>query len=224
MQINETQLKQVDAQVKRLIALPDHFYGKRLREAGITGVSSVEDFLALPFCEKQDLREKVRERRSGCTLLFLVDASGSLGVRRRMSTVKGAILSMLRDSYVKRDRIGLMAFRRDSADMILPPTKSVEYSYKRLEELPTGGKTPLGEALVRVDETAEPTSPSSRGRTPTRRCRRWPRTSRSPMSDGSWWMRAWDSPISTTRRSSQRRWVPSTSSSRTSTRTVSRRA
>ncbi|MBR5999093.1 MAG: ATP-binding protein [Candidatus Methanomethylophilaceae archaeon] len=102
--------------------------------------------------EPQDIREKVRERRSGCTLLFLVDASGSLGVRKRMSTVKGAILSMLRDSYVKRDRIGLMAFRRDSADMILPPTKSVEYSYKRLEELPTGGKTPLGEALARVDE------------------------------------------------------------------------
>ena len=102
--------------------------------------------------EKQDLREKIRERRSGCTLLFLVDASGSLGVRRRMSTVKGAILSMLRDSYVMRDRIGLMAFRRDSADMILPPTKSVEYSYKRLEELPTGGKTPLGEALSRVND------------------------------------------------------------------------
>ena len=57
MQITETQLKQVDAQVKRLIALPGHFYGKRLREAGITGVSSVEDVLALPFCEKQDLRE-----------------------------------------------------------------------------------------------------------------------------------------------------------------------
>ncbi len=102
--------------------------------------------------ESQDIRMKVRERRSGCTLLFLVDASGSLGVRKRMSTVKGAILSMLRDSYVKRDRIGLMAFRRDSADMILPPTKSVEYSYKCLEELPTGGKTPLGEALVRVNE------------------------------------------------------------------------
>ena len=102
--------------------------------------------------ESQDIRMKVRERRSGCTLLFLVDASGSLGVRKRMSTVKGAILSMLRDSYVKRDRIGLMAFRRDSAEMILPPTKSVEYSYKCLEEMPTGGKTPLGEALVRVNE------------------------------------------------------------------------
>jgi magnesium chelatase subunit D len=59
---------------------------------------------------------------------------------------------MLRDSYVKRDRVGLMAFRRDGAEVILPPTKSVEYSYNRLEELPTGGKTPLGEALVRVDE------------------------------------------------------------------------
>ena len=102
--------------------------------------------------EGQDIREKVRERRSGATLMFLVDASGSLGVRKRMATVKGAILSMLRDSYVKRDRIGLMAFRREGAEVILPPTKSVEYSYNRLEELPTGGKTPLGEALVKVDE------------------------------------------------------------------------
>lgn len=102
--------------------------------------------------EPRDIREKVRERRSGCTLLFLVDASGSLGVRKRMAAVKGAILSMLRDSYVKRDRIGMMAFRRDSADVILPPTKSVEYSYKCLEDLPTGGRTPLSEALVKVDE------------------------------------------------------------------------
>lgn len=102
--------------------------------------------------EPQDIRTKVRERRSGNTLLFLVDASGSLGVRKRMSTVKGAILSMLKESYVKRDRIGMMAFRRDSAEMILPPTKSVEYSYKCLEEMPTGGKTPLSEALIRVNE------------------------------------------------------------------------
>ena len=102
--------------------------------------------------EKQDIRQKVRERRSGCTILFLVDASGSLGVRKRMSAVKGAVLSMLKDSYVKRDRIGMMAFRRDSAELILPPTKSVEYSYHKLEELPTGGKTPLGEALVTVSE------------------------------------------------------------------------
>lgn len=100
--------------------------------------------------EKRDIRKKVRERRSGCTILFLVDASGSLGVRRRMATVKGAILSMIRDSYVKRDSVGMMAFRRDSAELILPPTRSVEYSYRKLEELPTGGKTPLAEALLKA--------------------------------------------------------------------------
>ena len=98
--------------------------------------------------EKQDIREKIRERRCGCTIMFVVDASGSLGVRKRMTTVKGAILSMLRDSYVKRDRLGMIAFRRDSAELILPPTKSVEYGYKQLETLPTGGKTPLGKALL----------------------------------------------------------------------------
>ena len=99
-----------------------------------------------------DLREKVRERLCGCTLLFLVDASGSLGVRKRMIAVKGAILSMLKESYVKRDRIGMMAFRRDSAELILQPTKSVEYSYKMLEDLPTGGKTPLSAALMKANE------------------------------------------------------------------------
>lgn len=96
----------------------------------------------------QDIREKVRERQSGCTILFLVDASGSLGVRKRMSAVKGAVLSMLQDSYVKRDKVGLMAFRRDSAELILPPTRSAEYGYRKLAEMPTGGKTPLAEALV----------------------------------------------------------------------------
>ena len=102
--------------------------------------------------QKQDVREKVREMRAGCTILFLVDASGSLGVRKRMTAVKGAVLSMLRDSYVKRDRIGMMAFRRDSAELVLPPTRSVEYSYRKLEEMPTGGKTPLAEALITVNE------------------------------------------------------------------------
>ncbi len=56
MQINDVQLKQVDAQVKRLLA-SNHFYGRLLRESGITGISSVDDFRALPYCEKEDLRE-----------------------------------------------------------------------------------------------------------------------------------------------------------------------
>lgn len=102
--------------------------------------------------ETRDIREKIRERRRGTTILFLVDASGSLGVRRRMATVKGAVLSMLKDSYVKRDRVGLMAFRRTSAELVLPPTGSVEFGYRCLEDLPTGGKTPLGAAMVKAEE------------------------------------------------------------------------
>ncbi len=129
----------------------DMAFDATVRAAAPYQRSRRHDGLAVSI-EKQDIRTKVRERRSGCTILFLVDASGSLGVRRRMAAVKGAVLSMLRDSYVKRDRIGLMAFRRDSAELVLPPTRSVEYSYRKLEELPTGGKTPLGQALATVSD------------------------------------------------------------------------
>ncbi len=140
----------------------DVAFDATVRAAAPYQVSRSRDGMAVAI-EKQDIRRKVRERRSGCTILFLVDASGSLGVRRRMATVKGAVLSMLRDSYVRRDRIGLMAFRRDSAEMILPPTKSVEYSYRMLETMPTGGKTPLGEALVTVSEYMTSYSRSHQG-------------------------------------------------------------
>lgn len=100
--------------------------------------------------EPRDLRQKVRESGRGTTILFLVDASGSIGARSRMVMVKGAILSMLRDSYLKRDRVGLMAFRRDKVELLLPPTRSVSLAYKKMKELPTGGRTPLSMALLRA--------------------------------------------------------------------------
>ena len=56
MQINQQQLELVNRQIGRLIAA-DNFYGRRLKEAGVTGVKSVEDFQKLPFSEKQDLRD-----------------------------------------------------------------------------------------------------------------------------------------------------------------------
>ena len=55
MRLNETQIKQVDAQIKRLIKT-DSYYGKMYRDAGITGVSSQEDFEKIPFSSKADLR------------------------------------------------------------------------------------------------------------------------------------------------------------------------
>lgn len=95
----------------------------------------------------EDLRQKVREKKIGNTFLFVVDASGSMGARERMHAVKGAIFSMLKDAYQKRDQVGLIAFRRQTAEVLLPVTRSVDLAQKCLQQLPTGGKTPLAEGL-----------------------------------------------------------------------------
>ena len=96
---------------------------------------------------KEDLRQKVREKRIGNTFLFLVDASGSMGAQQRMRAVKGAIFCMLQEAYQKRDRVGMIAFRRQKADVLLPITRSIDLAQKCLKDLPTGGKTPLTEGL-----------------------------------------------------------------------------
>lgn len=90
-----------------------------------------------------DIRTKVREKRTGNFIVFVVDASGSMGVGKRMSAVKGAILSLLSDAYQKRDKVALITFRKDKADLVLGMTRSVDLAAKKLEALSTGGKTPL---------------------------------------------------------------------------------
>ncbi|QIN82235.1 putative cobaltochelatase [Rubrobacter tropicus] len=102
-----------------------------------------------------DLRENVREGREGNLILFLVDASGSMAARKRMSAVKGAVLSLLGDAYQRRDKISLISFRGGTAQMLLPPTSSVELAASRLEDLPTGGRTPLAAGLVRAAEVLQ---------------------------------------------------------------------
>jgi len=102
-----------------------------------------------------DIREKVRERKIGNTILFVVDASGSMGAQQRMTAAKGAILSLLIDAYQKRDRVGLIAFKGDSAELILPPTSSVELARKYLQNMPTGGKTPLPHGLMKGYEVIQ---------------------------------------------------------------------
>lgn len=96
----------------------------------------------------EDLRQKVREKRIGNTFLFAVDASGSMGAKERMRAVKGAIFYMLQEAYQKRDRVGMIAFRRQKAEVLLPITRSVDLAQKCLAELPTGGKTPLADGLA----------------------------------------------------------------------------
>lgn len=99
-----------------------------------------------------DFREKLREHRTGSTILFVVDASGSMGVKKRMKEVKGTILSLLTDAYEKRDKVGMIAFRKESAEVLLDITRSVDLAERCLKEMPTGGKTPLSAGLKKAYE------------------------------------------------------------------------
>ncbi|MDR3206353.1 MAG: VWA domain-containing protein, partial [Candidatus Methanoplasma sp.] len=101
---------------------------------------------------REDVREKVREKRRGTKTVFLVDGSGSMGAERRMVAVKGAILSLLREAYLERGEVGLIVFRKNAAAETLPPTKSVLTASRRLAEMPTGGRTPLVHGMVKAHD------------------------------------------------------------------------
>jgi magnesium chelatase subunit D len=101
---------------------------------------------------RADLRQASLEGCEGNLVLFVVDASGSMGSRARMGAVKGAVLSLLLDAYQRRDKVGLVTFRGSDADLALPPTWSVEAAAARLTDLPTGGRTPLAAGLLRAHE------------------------------------------------------------------------
>lgn len=105
---------------------------------------------------RRDWREKVREKKIGAFILFVVDASGSMGARGRMAASKGAVMSLLLDAYQKRDRIAMITFRRKEASLLLPPTASIDVAGRLLRELSVGGRTPLSAALVEAYETLMP--------------------------------------------------------------------
>ena len=112
---------------------------QQLKQQGGKGLSLV--------IKPQDYRRKAREKRIGAYQLFVVDASGSMAAHHRMEATKAAILSLLRDSYIHRDSVGLIAFRKESAEVLLPFTRSVERAERLLASMPTGGKTPLAHGL-----------------------------------------------------------------------------
>ncbi|MFJ2294615.1 putative cobaltochelatase [Streptomyces sp. NPDC087894] len=101
---------------------------------------------------RDDLRQATREGREGNLVLFVVDASGSMAARQRMSAVKGAVMSLLLDAYQRRDKVGLVTFRGRDAEVALPPTSSVDAAAARLETLPTGGRTPLAAGLLKAHD------------------------------------------------------------------------
>ena len=88
-----------------------------------------------------DLQRKVRERKTGHLILFLVDASWSMAAADRITAAKGAVLSLLVDAYQRRDQVALAVFRREGTRVVLPFTGSVALARRRLKDLAVGGKT-----------------------------------------------------------------------------------
>jgi len=104
---------------------------------------------------RNDLRQKVRVRKTRNAVCFVVDASWSMAADERMRATKAAVLSLLRDAYQRRDQVGLVSFQRDYATLLLPLTNSIDLAQKYLQTMPTGGKTPLSRGLLLGYEVLE---------------------------------------------------------------------
>jgi len=129
----------------------DIAFDATVRQAAPYQVSRPRGEMAFSVVDS-DLRRKVRIRRAGNLILFVVDASWSMAAAERMQATKGAILSLLHDAYQKRDQVGLVTFQKESANLVLQPTSSVELAKKALQDMPVGGKTPLSAGLLLAHE------------------------------------------------------------------------
>lgn len=124
----------------------DIAFDATIRQAAPHQVHRQHSDVALAL-ERDDFRRKVRVSRTANLVLFVVDASWSMAAAERMVATKGAIMSLLQDAYQHRDKVGLIVFRQNGAQLLLPPTSSVRLAESMLEDITVGGKTPLSSGL-----------------------------------------------------------------------------
>ncbi|WP_119169160.1 magnesium chelatase subunit D [Algihabitans albus] len=114
---------------------------QRLRRPGTTGQTGAR--IAI---RAEDFRVTRFKQRSETATIFAVDASGSTAFNR-LAEAKGAVELLLADCYVRRDQVALLAFRGSTAELLLPPTRSLVRTKRALAALPGGGGTPLAAGI-----------------------------------------------------------------------------
>lgn len=146
--------KYVGSEKKREINMPfstDIAFNETLNEAALDAFKNGNKL----EIKGEHIHIKKRMGKSSYLIIFCVDASGSMGIKDRMETVKGAIYSILQTNYIHRDKVSLIVFRQDRAETILPPTRSTDLAYKLLKDIPTGGTTPLAAGLLKALDVAK---------------------------------------------------------------------
>ena len=113
----------------------------------------------------EDLRQKVRERKTRSLLILVVDGSDSVMARQLMPKTKRVLLALLQNAYEKRDRVAMLVFRFAQGRVVLPPTRNFARARRSVEELYIGGCTPLATGLLeglRLAETERLRDPTTK--------------------------------------------------------------
>ena len=113
----------------------------------IAVAATIRTMLTLSQSASDSLRYKLFSRKQGALFIFLIDTSGSMA-RHRIAIAKTAILDLLRQSYVNRDRVAIVTFRGESAAVALPPSRSILRARRAIDSLVVGGSTPLSAGLL----------------------------------------------------------------------------
>ncbi|MCJ7652537.1 MAG: VWA domain-containing protein [Actinobacteria bacterium] len=114
-----------------------------IRASAARGVDGEGKLEILP----EDIKLKLKKRRCGASIVFVVDASASMGVKKRLDASRQAILKLLVEAYQKRDKVGLVVFKDQAAQLVLTPTSSAALADRLLTKLTPGGTTPLSHGL-----------------------------------------------------------------------------
>ncbi len=113
----------------------------------------------------EDLRQKIRERKTRSLLVFVIDGSDSVMARQLMPKTKRILLALLQNAYEKRDRVAMLVFRFAQGRVVLPPTRNFARARRSVEELYIGGCTPLATGLLeglRLAETERLRDPTTK--------------------------------------------------------------